>query len=107
MSYALGTPKYQEFKAYYVEIIPKKDRNNKIYNRPFTPSDNKTKNRRPENQNIIIIKGQDFYDMARGVSGALSMLFDVLPDVISKVVGVSQLSQTERTNFRDLFTRAY
>ncbi|MEM6752639.1 MAG: Eco47II family restriction endonuclease [Cyanobacteria bacterium P01_C01_bin.38] len=107
LSYALETQIYQGFTAYYVEIIPKKDKNNKIYNQPFTPSDNKTKTRRPANQNIIIIKGQHFYDMATGVSGALSMLFEVLPDVITKVAAVNQLSQAEKTRFRDLFSRAY
>ena len=107
LSYALGTPTYQGFKAYYVEIIPKKDRQNKIYNQPFTPPDNKIKTKRPANQNIIIIKGENFYDMATGTSGALSMLFDVLPDIITKVGAISKLSQEEKIRFKDLFKRAY
>jgi hypothetical protein len=105
--HALGMPNYQNFIAYYVEIVPKKDKNKLIYNRPFTPADRKTRTSRPPNQNIIIIKGQDFYDMATGIPGALSMLFDILPDVISNITGVEPLSQVEKTSFRTLFDRAY
>lgn len=103
----LKKPEYYGYTAYYVEIIPKKEKNHKIYNLPFTPSDNKTNTKKPTNKNIIIIKGQDFYDMATGISGALTMLFDVLPDVIAKVGAISKLSQEEKTRFKDLFNRAY
>ncbi len=105
--HALGMPNYQNFIAYYVEVVPQKDKKKLIYNRPFTPADKKTGTRRPPNQNIIIIKGQDFYDMDTGIPGALSMLFDILPEVISKITGVEPLSQVEKTNFRTLFDRAY
>lgn len=104
---ALQRPTYQDFTAYYVEIIPKKDKNNLIYNRPFTPSDNKTKTSRSPNPKILVIKGQDFYALASGVPEALSMLFDILPDAISKVAGVKQLTQAEKERFRTLFDRAY
>ena len=53
------------------------------------------------------IKGQDFYDLASGVPGALSMLFDVLPEAISKIAGVNQFTQAEKERFRTLFDRAY
>lgn len=104
--YALQTPTYQDFTAYYVEIIPKKDGNN-LYNLPFTPPDNKTKTRRDPNPKILVIKGQDFYELASGIPGALSMLFDILPDAISKVAGVNQLTPAEKERFRTLFDRAY
>ena len=67
----------------------------------------KTQTSRPPNPNLIIIKGQDFYDMATGIPGALNMLFDVLPKVISKVAGVNQLSPEEKNRFKSLFDRAY
>lgn len=105
--HALTIPNYQNFTAYYVEIIPKKDRKRIIYNRPFTPSDKKTKTSRPPNPNIIIVNGQYFYDMATGIPGSLSMLFEILPNVISKVADVNQLSQDEKNKFRELFDRAY
>ena len=105
--YALQTPNYKNFTAYYVEIVPKKDMKKIIYNRPFTPSDKKTKTSRPPIPNIIITNGQDFYDIATGVPGSLSMLFDVLPDVLSKVAGVNQLTKQEKASFRTLFDRAY
>jgi hypothetical protein len=105
--YTLQLPDYQGFTAYYVEIIPKKDRNNIFYNRPFTPSDNKTKMKRPQNSSILIIDGCSFYDLATGVPKSLHMLFDVLPDVISKVAGVRGVSKAEKAKFKQLFDRAY
>lgn len=105
--HALQMQIYQNYTAYYVEIVPKKDQKQIIYNRPFTPSDKKTQTSRPLNPNIIIIKGQDFYDMATGMPGALSMLFDILPNAISKVAGVNQLSIDEKNRFKSLFNRAY
>jgi hypothetical protein len=104
---ALQNPNYQGFTAYFVEIVPKKDKKQRIYNRPFTPLDNKTKANRPLNNNIILINGPAFYDVATSVKGALSMLFDVLPEVIAKVASVNKLSPPEKHQFRTLFDRAY
>ncbi|GET36237.1 Eco47II family restriction endonuclease [Microseira wollei] len=99
--YAMPTPTYQDFTAYYVEIIPKKARKNLIYNRPFTRIYNNTKKRRYPNLKRLIINRKKFYYRS------LSMLFEILPDAISKVAGVNQLSQAEKERFRTLFDRAY
>jgi hypothetical protein len=99
---ALGQPEHYDFTAYYVEIIPK---NRKVYNEPFTPS-SKGK-RKPMNEKIRRISGQAFYDLATNVPGSLSMLFDVLPDVISEVTEVNTFSEEKKASFRTLFDRAY
>ncbi|MBD2537563.1 Eco47II family restriction endonuclease [Coleofasciculus sp. FACHB-SPT36] len=100
----LNQPNYQSFTAYYVEIIPP-GRN--PYNKPFTPSDRTTGTIRPNNENIRQISGQAFYDLATGEPKALSMLFDILPDVISDVSGLDKLSEQQKTSFRSLFDKAY
>ncbi|MBD2304324.1 Eco47II family restriction endonuclease [Chroococcidiopsis sp. FACHB-1243] len=102
--FCLSKPEYQEFTAYYVEIIPK----NKIrYNRPFTPSDRETGKRKPVNQKIRQIDGQAFYELVTGVPEAISMLFNVLPDVISDVSELKTLDRQQKASFRSLFDRAY
>jgi len=50
---------YKGFTAFYVEVIPKSITR---YNKLFTPSDNKTHLRRPENKHIRVIDGYSFYD---------------------------------------------
>jgi hypothetical protein len=52
---------YQGYTAYYVEVIP---RNKKIYNKAFTPPDNRTHTRRELNENIRIIDGKDLYGIS-------------------------------------------
>ncbi len=100
----LEKQQYHNFTAYYVKIIPK---NKEAYDKMFTPSDRKTSTRRPANENIRQISGQAFYDLATGTSGALSMLFNVLPDVISEVSGLKALNKQQKATFRILFDRAY
>jgi hypothetical protein len=101
---SLRKPVYQGFTAYYVEIIPQ---GRKSYDRAFTPSSRETGKRRPLNENIRQISGQAFYELATGEPRALSMLFDVLPDVISDVSGLDKLSEEQKVSFRSLFDRAY
>ena len=98
----LNKPEYQEFTAYFVQIVPKSI---KPCDRPFTPS--YQGKRRPINQNLRQISGQKFYDLATGIPGSLSMLFNVLPDVISEVTELNNFSEQQKTDFRSLFDRAY
>ncbi|MBW4593573.1 MAG: Eco47II family restriction endonuclease [Brasilonema angustatum HA4187-MV1] len=104
LSSRLNEPDYQGFTAYYVEIIPSRK---ELYNKPFTPSDRTTGTRRPLNEKIRQISGQAFYDLATGVPGALSMLFDVLPDVICEVSELDRLSKQQLASYRSIFDRAY
>ncbi|WP_010129810.1 Eco47II family restriction endonuclease, partial [Haemophilus sputorum] len=64
--------------GYYVEILPV---NGKTYDKPFTPSDNKTKTRRPENDRIRQIDGKSFYERVTGNPNALEDLYKMLPEV--------------------------
>lgn len=80
----LGRKGYEDFNGYYVEVIPSKPL---PYNRPFTPPDNVTRTRRTRNDRIRIIDGYSFYELASGCKGALKMLYEALPKVISDIVG--------------------
>lgn len=69
--------------AYYVEILPK---NGKTYNKPFTPSDNRAKQRRDENPQIRQIDGQSFYTLLTGNPDALRELYLLLPELASEIL---------------------
>ncbi|WP_274585269.1 Eco47II family restriction endonuclease [Neisseria leonii] len=69
--------------AYYVEILP---RNSRSYNKPFTPSDNRTRQRRPENQAIRLIDGQSFYTLVTGNTNALRELYRLLPELSVEIL---------------------
>ncbi len=90
--------------AYYVEIIPK---SKKTYDVEFTPSDNRTKTRRPVNKNIRVIDGKTFYDLATGHTDSLKGLYEVLPIVISDVLGIPLEFITNDKLFAELFGKIY
>lgn len=94
---------YKGFTAYYVEIIPK---NKKMYNDPFTPSDNESSQRRIANEKIRIIDGKSFYHMVTGDINALEKLYKALPSVIQKVTG-KPASVLKDSLFPILFQKAY
>jgi hypothetical protein len=96
--------KYNGYVAYYVEIIPQ---NKKKYNKPFTPSDNKTKTRREAKETIRQIDGQSFYKLATGEENALKMLYDTLPKVIGDILGVTHEQFVKENFFQELFQKAY
>jgi hypothetical protein len=74
---------YGGYVAYYVEIIPK---NKAVYNKPFVPSDNRTHKKRKSREDIRVIDGKSFYDLATGDSEAIKKLYEVLPIVISSIL---------------------
>lgn len=92
------------YTGYYVEIIPK-SRN--PYNKPFTPPDNETGIRRPENRNIRIIDGRSFYELVTGQTNALDRLYKVLPQVIAEITGNTHIKIVDDPLYRELFERAY
>jgi len=101
---SLLNEKYKGHTAYYVEIIPK---NNSRYDKPFTPSDNRTGGRRPVNESIRVIDGMSFYTLASGYENALAMLYQKLPDVIASLAKVDAGRYTNSVLFEELFKRAY
>ena len=54
---------YIGYTSYYVEILPSKQ---KIYDQPFTPSDNRTHTTRNANENIRRIDGLSWYTLVSG-----------------------------------------
>ncbi len=101
----LNTDQYRDFTGYYVEVIPK---NGQVYDKPFTPSDNTTKSRKPENSKIRVIDGKSFYALASGDSDALQKLYRALPRVISDILNKPNITNysTEEL-FHTLFGKAY
>ena len=68
--------------GYYVEILPQ---NKKHYNKPFTPSDNKTKKKRDENPRIRQIDGDSFYSLVTGSEHALRDVYDMLATSLTEI----------------------
>lgn len=89
--------------AYYVEIIRKSKTS---YCRPFTPSDNKTHQKREENSQIKVIDGESFYSLATGSKTALVDLYKVLPSVIREIVGCTIEIEKDKV-YQELFKKAY
>lgn len=69
--------------GYYVEILPK---NGHSYDKPFTPSDNKQKQKRPENNNIRQIDGKSFYKKVTGNQNALEEIYKMLPELVAEII---------------------
>ena len=100
----LITSTYAGYTGYYVEIIPK---SKSPYDKPFTPSDNETGQRRPLNEKIRVIDGRSFYKLVTRNEFALQELYSVLPHVIAEILGTDAKLVTSDAIYKDLFTRAY
>jgi len=84
--------------AYYVEILPK---NGKSYNQEFTPSDNRTSERRDANPNIRQIDGQSFYEMVTGNKDALRELYELLPKVTTEIINENYGKNQDANDYID------
>ncbi|NJK85847.1 MAG: Eco47II family restriction endonuclease [Bacteroidales bacterium] len=94
---------YKDYTAYYVAIVPK---NGLRYNKPFTPSINKTGKKCPVNENIREIDGASFYSLVTGNVNALEELFYVLPEIIQDCSeGHFHISNKEK--IFSFFSKAY
>ena len=100
----LSKPDRKNFTGYYVEVIPK---GKKKYDKPFTPSDNKTKKRRPINEHIRQIDGITFYNLASGQKDALRKLYSTIPKVIQDQTKKSTKELTDDPLFFALFNGTY
>ncbi len=76
--------KYKGYTSYYVEVIPK---GKTVYNKPFTPPDNRTHKRRAVRNDIRVIDGKSFYGLAAGDSEAIKKFYNALPIVIKELLG--------------------
>lgn len=94
--------KYKGYTGYYVAILSKN-----IINKPFSPSDNKTKKRRPINKKIIEIDGSSFYKLATGDDDSLRKIYDKLPFIISNIIKNDTNKIIKDPLFNDLFNKAF
>ncbi len=87
---------YKGYTAYFVAIIPKKPVR---YNKTFKPSDKSKGEKCPANELIRETDGASFYELVTKESKALEQLFDVLPKVVSVIVGKKVNSPIELKKF--------
>jgi hypothetical protein len=93
---------YQGYIAYYVSILTKKR-----INKTFIPSDNKTKQKRPENKNIIEIDGKSFYTIVTGDKDALYKLYKIIPEILSEILNKDNNKIISDPLFDKLFEQAF
>lgn len=76
-------PEYQGYTGYCVEILPK---NKKIYDQPFTPPDNRTKQQAQAREDIRVIDGRSFYALLTGFEDAIDELYQALPRLAAEII---------------------
>lgn len=92
----------ESYKAYLVAIIPASP---ELYETPFTPSERGQ--RRQERDDIVKIDGQSFYNLASGEPDALRQLYQVLPEILGRMLENGSARISGSPLFSDLFNRAF
>jgi len=104
----LNLKQYKNFTGYYVEIIPSGKGLKTVYNEKFTPTDNTKNGRRAiSRDDIRIIDGRSFYEIATGQKDALLQLYTSLPEMIRNVSGISNMKPENEKLFSELFDKAF
>ena len=89
--------------GYVVTIIPKNPRRTNTTYHPSVRG-----HRLPEREDLRIVDGATFYEIATGDANALIKLYRVLPTAIKKATRKNDAEyQPELANFEQLFTRAF
>jgi hypothetical protein len=90
----------KDYLAYLVQIVPKSGKN---YNNAWSPN-LKTMALRDD---IRRIDGESFYDLASCETNTLSRIFDVMPEIIAKILGKKIISQDSIKQCKELFVKVY
>ena len=93
---------YQGYTGYYVAILTKKR-----FNKPFTPSDNKTKTNRTVNEQIREIDGASFYELVTGQKDAIRQLYLAIPIVLGDILNHDSSKIIKDPLFDELFIKAF
>ncbi len=88
------------YTAYLVQVVPKKAEN---YNKPWSPNQRTLAIR----DDIRVIDGESFYDLASGEEDTLKRIFDVLPKIILDITGKEPVSEKTIQGCKELFKRVY
>ncbi|MAZ56524.1 Eco47II family restriction endonuclease [bacterium] len=89
--------------AYVVIVIPKSSNR---YNKTFAPSVRGT--RLPERDDLKVVDGATFYEIATGDSEALNKLYASLPEAIKHVTDVTDKNYAPNLeSFQELFEKAF
>jgi len=99
---------YKGYRAYFVNIIPKKPARSDV---PFTPSNKDNGAPCASNPDLRIIDGASFYEIVTGRANALAELHGILPQVIEFVCR-NRLNQPgytipDKKDFIEYFKLAY
>ena len=94
--------KYFGYTAYYVAILTKKR-----IDKPFTPSDNRTKFHRQINENIREIDGASFYKIVTGDANGLYKIYKNLPLILSEILDKDSSKVTKDPLFEQFFKQAF
>ena len=103
LKHALDQAQYKGFTGYFIHMVPKKKEHTKY----FTPSDNRKKKNRPQNNNIIEISGWLFYDIATGQKDSLYTLYSALPRVLKEHCSCDPKSFGSQQIVKGIFNRTY
>ena len=95
--------RYYGFTAYYVEIIPKHPVR---YNEVFTPSDNTTGSKKPEDPLIRKIDGASFYALATGHEDALRQVYEAIPKALAQI-GLPPMNREDKAMLSNYFSDAF
>lgn len=100
--------KYRSYKAYFVNIIPKKPSR---FNKTFEPSDKDKGAKCPKNELIRVIDGASFYELVTGDKNAITDLYAALPVVIEDIFkteyGQPGFEIPDKQEFAKYFNLAY
>lgn len=94
--------KYQGYTAYYVAILAKNR-----FNKPFVPSDNKSKSRRQVNESILEVDGKTFYEIATNDSEAIYKIYKIIPYILSDILKNDSYKVNFEPLFEELFKKAF
>lgn len=99
----ISRPEYADYKGYYVKILTKKR-----MDKCFTPSDNKTKTKRPSNKQIREIDGKSFYTLITGDESAMVKLYKAITKTILEILETGDSSEMLNEElFNTLFNKAF
>ena len=87
-----------QYEGYMVQVLPK---NGDVYNEPFSPSDKKTKKKRPLNTRLRKIDGKSFYALATGEDDALEQFYNEYPSIIDEIL-TEEYKNYSSTNLGDM-----
>lgn len=93
---------YLDYRGYVVTVIPKYP---KRFVRPFAPSEPGESH--PARNDLMIVDGASFYEIATGDKDALKKLYNALPSAIEHAKNGVHMDIDSSSEFSELFTKSF